>query len=106
MGSHKNRICILSSLEAAEYSEKGIIPECLNHEHVSRNTARHMTSEFLYSKTIGEGITAHLQNNYEYDWVLPSAFTLKRIQAIVCRDPRHWSIRKSDGMDVHQLVRG
>jgi len=65
--------------------------------------ARELTANLLYTKTVGEGIAAHLTHFYEFDWVRPVAGD--KISAIFQPDARRWVIRKSGGYDVHQLVR-
>ena len=103
MGSHKNRVCIWNSLDVLTYQETGAKPPCLDHEHVSLQQARELTSVLLYTKIVGEGITQSIRSFFEYDWVRP--LPNDKISVITQYDVRVWVIKKSGGYETHQLVR-
>jgi len=108
VGSLKNRVCVLSTLDVKEYQETGIRPSCMHHEHISMDLAKELTGDLLYTKEVAVGASLSCTKYvYEFDWVrpIPSDNFVRKLQAIVPTNPLHWVIRKSGGMDVHQLVR-
>jgi len=107
MGSHKNRFCIYSGEDASEYTKTGARPNCLAHEHVSKDVALELMSTLLYTQNMPNG---SVKSFFEYDRILRTQLDSNHrpINAIVCTDCRTWAIRRSggfSGMEVHQLVR-
>jgi hypothetical protein len=104
MGSVKNRVCVLTSSEVADYLSTGIRPLCTYHEHLSKQDALVLTRQLLYTETLPGGT---VRSHFEFIWVRRTVDGIVpdlKFQAITCIDRRRWTIRKSGGYDVHQLV--
>lgn len=96
-----NRVCVLSQMDAEIFTRTSIRPPCYDHEHVSFRKARELTSNQLFEVSLPNGKTRRV-----YEWVHVKDAEGRTIKdAIMLSDVRHWTIRKSGGFDVHQLVK-
>lgn len=101
IGSHRNRVCVLSTLDVEDFERTELKPDCSKHEHMSRHDAVTLTRELLYSYT--QPGSDRQNNVYEARWVYDGN---NKPFAITFHEPKHWVIRLSGGvMPTHQLVR-
>jgi hypothetical protein len=91
--TRKNKVCVLTAMEAEDTKLTGFIPPCKCHRHMSRKKAEEVTRNFLYS----DG------NNRHFDAYWVDRRTKK---AIYFNTSREWKPSYSGGYTVLQLISG
>lgn len=105
-----SKVCEWTEADVDTFLETGRTPNCLYHEHFTREDADYM-SVFAVT-TVMDRATGDYNKVYmarfvhTFERIVDKIPEFPKFSAIVLNDPRVWKIAKSAGLEVHQLLPG